>query len=196
MAAAIGGSAEAFSTKTTPTAVGGAVWLLGGPMAVGDTITLGSHDVAAALGSPDNPDTAFATGTWDDSVPNVLSKTDPTTDGAVWWMLPLPSIEYIIQADIRIPTGQNAGTTAAAMIAAGNGANPPASTGDLLGEGAGVSRTGTGDGAGITAQFLVDGVHGAFPVAMAQDEWHTLRGVVSPDRQLVYLDGVFVMAHR
>jgi len=133
-------------------------------------------------------------GTWT-FVDGVIAQTDPTADSALLYTAEaLPSVEYIIEAEIRIPTGQDSGTTAEAVIAAGNN-NQIANLGTsistcLLGEGGVLTAQGSGDGGVLKACSWIDGQLGNLvDTALAQDTWNTIRAVVSPARQIVYLNG-------
>ncbi len=137
-------------------------------------------------------------GTWT-FVDGVISQTDATANsGILCTSDPQPSIEYVIQADIRIPTGQDSGTTAVAVIAAGNIntiANFVTGISVLVGEGSALQAPGSGDGGPLEFITYVDGTQGDPVVtAIGQDEWCVVRAVVSPSRQVVYLNGDYVFS--
>ena len=141
-------------------------------------------------------------GTWSDAA-GVISQTDATADSILESVAPFPSTEFVVQADVRILSGQDAGTAAVALISAGD-ANVVASgsgdtTGFALGEGAQLASSAVGDAQPIVISALIDSspippVATGFATAVAQDQWHTLRAFVSPTRQVVYLDSVYVFA--
>jgi len=155
--------------------------------------------------SPDFADWTIGTsptGTWS-TAGGVLSQTGATGNSGIQYNTPVPSIEYIVEAEIRFPTGQDAGTTMQAVIAAGcndfignqSGLAAPALDG-ALGEGAQLIGATAGDGAVIGVALIVDAsaipVNPGIATAIAQGEWHKLRAVASPTRQLVYVDDVYI----
>lgn len=141
-------------------------------------------------------------GTWT-FAGGVISHTVDDEDAVITYDTLLPSTEYVIEAEIRLPTGQDSLTTMQAILCAGNqipnnGAAFAASA-DLVGSGAFLMGAQTGDGA-INGNVFVDGSSNApnapgFPTAIAQGEWHTLRAVVGAMWQLVYLDGDLLLTN-
>ncbi len=141
-------------------------------------------------------------GTWT-FVDGVISQTDDTADSVLLYTnTPYPSIEYVIEAEIRIPTGQDSGTTASAVITAGNN-NQIANLGTglsacLVGEGVILTAQGSGDGGVLKTDVWVDAgvaANGPIDTALLQDAWHTLRAVVNGTRQVVYIDGTYFGAN-
>lgn len=141
--------------------------------------------------------TSDGVGTWT-FVGGVISQTDATAESAIQYNHPLPSLEFVVEAEVRFPTGQDSGTTGAAVIeAGGNDAISNFATGlqVLVGEGAELIADAAGDGATYGAISFVDGSaggSGSIPTVIAQNAWHTLRVLVSPMRQSVYLDGAYL----
>lgn len=142
-------------------------------------------------------------GTWSEAG-GVISQTNATANSAMKYNTGFASPDYAIEADVRIPSGQNAGTTVMAMVSAGCPDQIAAGTtglGALDGEGIGLGAAAAGDGQAINAVIdvnftIVPDPTGptAWPTAVAQDEWHTIRGIVSPSRQSFYLDGVYLFS--
>jgi hypothetical protein len=138
-------------------------------------------------------------GTWSDAG-GVISQTNPTADSLLESVLPFPSVVFVVEADIRIPSGQDAGTAALALVSAGDQNVLEVTfdgTGEALGQGGIIASSVVGDGGPFVVTANSDGtaapsVAAGFATAIAQDTWHTLRAVVSGTLQMIYLDGVFV----
>ncbi len=140
--------------------------------------------------------TGDGVGTWT-FVDGVISQTNATADSGLQYNHALPSIEYVVEAEVRIPTGQDSGTTALAVIAAGCNdqiGNLATGSGLLVGEGAVIVADAAGDDSGFGVDTWVDGSMpgNVTDTGIAQGEWHTLRAVASGMRQVVYLDGAYV----
>ncbi len=164
---------------------GNATWEAGGGSAWTE------HDLSA-LGTDWTDD---GVGTWT-FVGDVISQTDATAESAMLYTgTPYPSLDYVMESEIRIPTGQDSGTTAQAVISAGNNnqiANLATGRPCLVGEGAILMAHGSGDGGVLLAGVWLDtsiAGSGAIDTSLHQAEWHTLRAVASPVRQSIYIDG-------
>ncbi len=152
------------------------------------------HDLSGD--SADWEDGDGGSGTWSSS-DGVISQTNATADASLTLdSLPLPSLEYVVEAEVRVPSGQDSGTTAQAVICAGGPTILNTFGTDITGlQGEGVTLTaqGTGDGQTFNLDGWVDGQSSGsgFPTTITQDTWHRLRGSSNGIRISVWLDGVY-----
>lgn len=141
-------------------------------------------------------------GTWT-FVDGVISQTDPTADSCLNYTAGVfVSPDYVAEAEILVPSGQDAGVTSNATFAVGT----PSIAGIFSsgvnanqGFGGALVSAGPGDGQDIGIQDWVDGqskVNEPFPTAVAQDEWHTVRVMANGVVVALYLDGEFVFTHQ
>src|SRR6185369_1957290 len=126
--------------------------------------------------SHEEADWASLQGTWT-FVGGVISQTDATADAFLQYLTPLPSTDYVVEADVRFPSGQDALTTMRAIIATNNQvlASGSGNSGDMVGDGCAAFGDGTGDGANVLMCVWADATaapNPGFPVTMPQDEWH------------------------
>ncbi len=133
----------------------------------------------------------------------VISQTHTTADAIIESVLPHPSLLAILQCDIRIPSGQDGGIAALAMADC-LAPNSVATTtsfhiGSANGQGLLVFATAAGDsqpirvGGWIDGQANPGGTNG-FDTAILQDEWHTVRALISDGVEVLYIDGAYVFA--
>lgn len=135
-------------------------------------------------------------GTWT-FVDGVISQTDPTARAGLAQLLPM-LFPFVLDAEVRIPSGQDAETIAKAAVVVGcptfvdNGAQDnPIEVGG--GEGFELSVLDAGDGSEVVHNDWCDGHQPThWSIGIEQDEWHSVRAIGNDFRRLHYVDGVYL----